>query len=153
MSSGINARRPRRNCRDRGYLSQPAAPARNILQQSQAPLNAMGNASQPLPILVQPSPKPVHRTQSRINQNQAFTHSALPTATPLELLVPSQQDQVVCPMCALDVNDSGLICDRWNTWFHYRCLFITDEEFIVLSYSSDNWFCDHWKSVSANRIR
>ena len=157
MSNNTNSeQRPRRHCRDRETLSQQhSAPARSILQQPH--VSAYGNASQPIPITVQPSPKPVHRTQSRISTHKpstSATHSpsqiAPPTAQPLP---PSQQEQVFCPMCALDVNDSGLICDRCSTWFHYRYLFITDKEFSTLSDSNDDWFCDYCKSILANRIR
>ena len=99
-----------------------SAPARSILQQPH--VSAYGSASQPTPIIVQPSPRPVHRSQSRINNSQHLTvpapssapgHTFLPSSV-LQDQPPSQQEQVACPMCALDVNDRGLICDRCNTW-------------------------------------
>ena len=132
--------RPRRLCRDRAQSQQEpsvsslipflfqsstqqtarSVPTRSIMQQPRT-----SSTSQQLPVIVQPSPRPTQRAQARV-ENQPTQLQPLATHSSVQDNV---HEQVTCPMCALDVNDSGLICDRCDTWFHYRCLFITDQEF------------------------
>ena len=140
--------RPRRTCRDRPTASQPtprAASSHNALRH----VTNTHNFSSPR--LIQPSPTLVRsrsRTASQPGSRTVSDHIPIQLDTPQ-----SSEEYVICPFCAINVNDSGLICDHCNQWFHYRCLYITDEEFSCLSESTDSWFCDHCKSVRANRIK
>ena len=50
-------------------------------------------------------------------------------------------------------NDHALFCEQCNTWYHSDCLFISEEEYFALSNSSDSWFCDHCRSIQANKLK
>ena len=140
----LSSNRPKRNCRNRAVLSQPIAPTTS-LRHAQITSNTQ-NVISSSPVLIQPSPRPSLRTRSRTN--------SLAKAAPIQLdSHDSTEEHVVCPLCAIDVDDSGLMCDRCNQWFHYRCLYITEDEFNNLGGSEESWFCDHCKSVFANRIK
>ena len=134
--------RPRRTCRNRQpILSQPLTPTRETSSSLRT-----HSVSQPLPVLIQPSPR-TSRSQTRAQ----FT-----PLVPLSPAAPSNvtEEHVVCPICALQVDDNGpgLMCGRCSTWFHPSCLFITEAEYNTLSQSEGDWHCDHCKSVLANRI-
>ena len=159
MSSRItrSARTPSASLRPQRTLSQSSI---QVLQSSpQVPRSRQTRTalSQPPPVfptavggessteaLSQPNPRMPTRAQSRINSSVEI---------PLQAEPPNEQ--VVCPLCALHVEDDGpgLMCDKCNTWFHPGCLFITEVQYTALSQSEENWHCDHCKSVLTNKIK
>ena len=141
--------RHRRTCRNRA-LSQPIRPA--IASPQQLSTLRTQNVSHSLPIVVQPSPRVSSRSQSRLTHQRPEFLSSVPLTSSTDN--PNDfPEQIICPLCAVEVDDSGLCCDRCNTWFHTICVNITEDEYNNLSESSANWFCDYCKSISANRIR
>ena len=134
--------------------------------QSNSSLYVPSVSTQPAVRLMQPSPT-ISRTRSAraltqptplrppiigVAQNdEASTSSSLP----INNNNIHNNENVVCPLCALVVQDggNGLMCSRCDTWFHPECLYLTEEEFVRLSQSSESWFCDHCKSVVSNRIK
>ena len=39
------------------------------------------------------------------------------------------------------------------TWFHPECLFLTSHQYQTMANSNEMWFCDHCKSILANRVK
>ena len=60
-----------------------------------------------------------------------------------------------CPLCTVQVCDDelGLLCEKCDTWFHPECLYISNEEYVTLQESNEQWFCDHCKSIIANKVK
>ena len=52
-----------------------------------------------------------------------------------------QSENTSCPLCALQVLDNGpgLFCDKCKTWFHPSCLFVTNDEYLSLAATNDEW--------------
>ena len=143
--------RPRRNCRNPPVTSQPAASSLSLQRQARARdrVRAGGrtkSSSQACPV------QPTLVTTSSASQ-PARVNEGGAVSTNRNVITPADEN-LVCPLCALQVQDSGpgLFCDKCCTWFHPQCLFITDNEYTGLQESDDSWFCDHCKSIQANRI-
>ena len=154
MSSRTN--RPRRQCRDHIASSQP--------DPSISSIRPTTSGQQRTPIIVQPSPRITVRSQSRF---QGRDRDSRPISLTGPLNSPSvdaiersdvsieNNDILTCPLCAIDVTDHvhALYCEQCHTWIHSDCLFMSDQEYFSLSSSSESWFCDHCRSIRANRLK
>ena len=113
-------------------------------------------SSQPVPIVVQPSPK-VTRTRRALTQPISTSTTSGNCSMHEQNAEQNPNEVLTCPICTIDVtNDSSekaLMCDHCQTWYHSECLFITDDEYSDLSNSSENWYCDRCRSIQANRIK
>ena len=116
--------RPKRNCRNRTASSQPVSSSASLQRQAQA------------------------RARARAGARTTASSQPLPLQPTI-----NEEEHVTCPLCAIDVDESGLMCDCCKQWFHYRCLFISDDAFNDLCATTEPWFCDHCKSVRANSVK
>ena len=112
------------------------------------PLNA-GSLSQPALRIVQPSPEV---SRSRSVQTRQPSTQPCPAIRMSDL---EEHEILSCPVCAINVTDdtNALLCDQCHIWYHSQCLFISDEEYNSLSVSPDKWYCDHCRSIRANKVR
>ena len=111
----------------------------------QPPINPIFS-SQPNVRVVQPNPRVDRRRPDSIAQTQPI----IPAITDI-------QENVTCPLCAIDVTDNvdekAVMCEQCQTWHHSDCLHLSDEEYFHLRGSSEDWICDHCRSIKANRIK
>ena len=111
-------------------LTQPnysvVGPSPTLTRRASQPARAQVQAEGPIPINLHPSEESIER-----------------------------EDILNCPLCQVVVNDDiqALCCDLCSTWYHANCLLITDDEYIQIGQSAEKWFCDHCRSVLANRIK
>ena len=146
-SARISAQRQSRA--QRVSSSRPGLSSPVTLQPSSSsqPLPTAGASYQPLlqgAVTVQ-SNEGTHLT-SAVRNRRAMSQ---PVAT-----TPQENGEITsCPMCAVQVVDVGLMCEKCQTWFHPDCLFLTSEEYAALQQSSDQWFYDHCKAILTNSVK
>ena len=120
---------------------------RALSSSSLRPLPTQTLPSQPTVRVVQPSP--------RINNVRPQNSRA--QTQPIPMANVDVNENIICPICSIDVTDNAderaLICDRCQTWYHSDCLYMSQNEYLNLHNSSDDWFCDHCKSIRANMIK
>ena len=61
----------------------------------------------------------------------------------------------ICALCKSMVGeqDNGLECKQCHTWFHQKCLYMTDEEFLNQKNSIDKWLCSRCCMIKSNKIK
>ena len=131
------------------------------------PLSSEVSSSQPTVKVVQPSPvirrfRPARNTRAStqpltVNGRGSRSNRPSQSGPPIPIVNPVTElnENVSCPICAIDVaNDQrGLVCDMCKSWYHADCLYMTENDYLILSVSPDDWFCDHCLSVRASRIK
>ena len=138
------------------------------------PLSTVIPSSQPTIRVVQPSPRITRSRPARnkrvLTQPLSVNLSASPNHDPDGPTtnkgtnvnnntnvnnVQTLNECVMCPICALEVQDDspGCFCDKCHSWFHPDCIFMSNEDYINLGQSNEPWFCDHCKSILANHIK
>ena len=106
-----------------------------------------------------PTPDPAVQSSNNFTASIRLRHSIeidTPTVQSENSLEAEEHEEALaCPICTITVrdNDQALFCEQCNTWYHSDCLFISEEEYFALSNSSDSWFCDHCRSIRANKLK
>ena len=134
-----------------GRPRHTSARLRNQSSSLQPGHSALQVLTQPSVRLIEPSPR-VFRSASQ----PAHTDNGNGGPIPINFSASDMANEnEMCPLCTIQVHDDGpgLFCEKCCSWFHTQCLFITDDEYRNLQGSNDAWFCDHCKSVLANRIK
>ena len=119
--------RPRRACRSHSTSSQPAVST--LQRQAQA--------------------------RDRVRASARTQPSSLSTPSqPTTIPTVDVAENVNCPLCPTFVADDAqaLCCDMCVTWYHAECLLLSAEEYARLQDSTESWFCDHCRSIRANKI-
>ena len=60
-----------------------------------------------------------------------------------------------CPVCKEEVESDAkaLQCDRCNLWNHAKCLDMSDEEYVLISNSCNEWYCVGCRVIKNNQIK
>ena len=118
------------------------------------PTTSRVSSSQPVPIIVQPSPK-VTRSRRVLTQPTSTSPISGNCSMHEQNAAQNPNEVLTCPLCALTVTDevNALCCDLCSTWYHAECLLIPQEEYESIGQLTEKWFCDHCSAVRANRIK
>ena len=98
-------------------------------------------------VLTQPAPIPMASEELAPVVMNVSPHN--------ESVLPENPEALYCPLCTLIVADDtrGLCCDHCSTWYHANCLFISEEEYMAMSNSPDDWYCDRCSNIKRNKIK
>ena len=131
---------------------------RSARTRSVSSLRPTASFSQPAVRVMEPSPTTL-RTASRIVQPSLLVERApridQAQTQPIPMANVDLLENANCPLCPAVVaeDDLALCCDMCVTWYHANCLLISTDEYSHLRDSTENWFCDHCRSIRANKIK